>query len=76
LSAHLSGEFVAPPHFTHENYWQPLDIFLSKVDSLSERQWARIMAGPEEAAENVQADRSMLSAFRADIYVPASPTKA
>jgi len=80
MTAHISGQYTAPPQFTHENYWQPLKIFLGHVDSMSEQCWGRILSldptDGEEVDEDFRADRSMISAYQVDIYVPTSPVKA
>lgn len=81
LAAHFSGAYVAPPPFAHQHYWQPLAMFLSKVDRVSERRWKEILmfghaSDDDDADSELRADQSTISAFRADLYIPSSPLKA
>ncbi|KAF9548972.1 hypothetical protein CPC08DRAFT_755311 [Agrocybe pediades] len=78
FTSYISGAFIQPENFSHENYWEPLKVFRGKVDLVSERAWREILAfGCEDTAagengvdHNIQ---SMISAYRADIDVPLSP---
>jgi hypothetical protein len=84
FKAHLSGRFESPPQFSHENYWKALQVFFGKVDAVSERRWnhilARALANVDAEGQleecDVQADQSMVSLYRDEIYVPSSPEKA
>ena len=81
FTAHLQGTFVQPPKFGHENYWQPIQDFSNHIDRLSENRWACVLDfkggnGVEDDDEVEGGDRTMISAYRADFYIPSSPQKA
>ena len=73
------GTFVQPSQFSHECSWQAMKTFFGHVDRLSERRWGLILdvkSDVEESDEDVGVDQSMISAYRADLYIPSSPLKA
>ena len=56
-----------------------MKTFFGHVDHLSERCWGLILdvkSDVEESDEDVGVDQSMISAYRADLYIPSSPLKA
>jgi hypothetical protein len=62
-------------------YWQAFQVWLEKVDGLSERRWKHILllgtiAHTKDTDEDLRADESMISAYRVDIVIPCSPMKA
>ena len=79
--AHKNGAFVAPPPFNHKNYWKPLGDFFANVNKVKEEWWASILCtqGPDEdetdGDSDTRANESMISAFRADMYILSSPLK-
>ena len=76
--AHLQGSYIQPPMFTHETYWRPLQIFYGHIDCLSERRWKLVLESGRSGSnddDNLCADESMISAYRADLYIPLSPEK-
>ena len=79
--AHKNGAFVAPPPFNHKNCWKPLGDFFANVNKVKEERWASILCtqGPDEdemdGDSDTRANESMISAFRADMYIPSSPLK-
>jgi len=79
--AHKNGAFVAPPPFNHKNCWKPLGDFFANVNKVKEERWVSILCtqGPDEdetdSDSDTQANKSMISAFRADMYIPSSPLK-
>ena len=55
-----------------------MKTFFGHVDRLSERRWGLILdvkSDVEESDEDVGVDQSMISAYRADLYIPSSPLK-
>ena len=80
FSAHITGAYVAPNQFNHQNCWKPLHAFLTNIDKVEEDEWASLLQFPDadtdnDADNNARADLSMISAFRARIYVCSSPIK-
>jgi len=83
FSAHRNGAFVAPPPFNQGNCWKPLGDFIGNINKVKEERWASILRiqGPDEDKTDVDSDtlgdtranESMISAFRADMYIPSSP---
>ena len=67
----VTGSYVEPPLFTHKHYWQPLQVFLSHVDRVSERCWRVILehGSDADADKDLYIDQSMLSACREDLYI-------
>jgi len=78
------GCLYCPPHFNHENCWKPLEDFLENLDKIKESRWKTILQfhkidDDDDTAANdheKNADRSMISACRAGMYIPSSPLKA
>ena len=79
----MTGAFVAPPLFNQRNCWKPLGDFFANINKVKEERWASILhiRGPDgdemESDNDTQArvNESMISAFRADMYIPSSPLK-
>ncbi len=88
FSAYKNGGYVAPPLFNHENCWKPLRDFSGNLGKVKEERWASILRTAQchfESNHNsdsddgvaARADESMISAFRAGVYIPeSSPFKA
>ena len=75
--------YIAPPAFAHQHYWQLLAMFLSKIDWVSEQHWKEVLrfrsateSDGDDTDSELQADRSMISAYCAGLYIPSSPFKA
>ena len=84
FSAHKTGAFVIPPLFNQSNCWKPLGDFFANINKVKEDRWVSILLsirkpdGDEmDSDDNAQArvNESMISAFRADMYIPSSPLK-
>jgi hypothetical protein len=76
FTAFAKGTYVKPKPFAHEYVWHPLQIFLGHVDRISERRWRLILdSRKNDSEEDIQADESMISAFRGELYIPLSPQK-
>ena len=81
FSAHKNGAFVAPPPFNQKNCWKPLGDFFPNINKVKEERWASILRvqGPDEdetdGDSDARANKSMISAFRVDMYIPSSPLK-
>lgn len=77
--AHLQGTYIQPSKFTHEMYWRPLQIFYNHLDGLSERRWKVVLEGHGNSGDNDDATEGvcvdMISAYRANLYIPLSPQK-
>jgi hypothetical protein len=79
--AHKNGAFVAPPPFNQKNCWKPLKDFFANINRVKEEWWASILhiQGPNEdetdGDSDARANKSMISAFHADMYSPSSPLK-
>jgi hypothetical protein len=74
----MNGRFDPPRKFTHEEHWQTIQVFYSHLDRLSERRWKLALQCNVENDSNGEAlpnraDASMISAFRANLYIPESP---
>ena len=73
----MNGRFDPPRKFTHEEHWQMIQVFYGHIDRLSERRWKLALQCVENRYdgnnEALHADESMISAFRADLYIPESP---
>lgn len=81
FSAHIRGAYAAPPHFNHENCWKPLEVFFDVLDKVKDERWMSVLRfrGDEsedinEDSDSLRGDQSMISAFRARMYV-SSPIK-
>jgi hypothetical protein len=63
----------------HDKYWRALQIFCRHVDGLSERRWKIVIdsqgSGGINDDEDLRTDETVLSAYRADLYVPFTPQK-
>jgi len=70
FTTHLSGGYIDSPLFifSHDNYWKPLQVFSGNL--VSERRWSCVL--DEDTDEDLRTDQSMISAYRAEIYVPYS----
>ena len=72
ITTHLSGFFVKPPLFDHNH-------FLRNLDHVKPEHWVAVLQFLDpnaiNAAEGDQGDRSMISAYRADMFIPSSPIK-
>ncbi len=79
ITAHLSGFFVKPPLFDHNHCWRPLEDFFRNLNRVKPEHWVTLLQffDPNviDAAEDDQGDRSMISAYRADMFIPSSPIK-
>lgn len=75
----MNGRFDPPAKFTHEEHWQTIRVFYGHIDRLSERRWGLALNPKTEGRDSdedlCRADASMISAFRADLYIPESPQK-
>ena len=79
----MTGAFVMPPLFNQSNCWKPLGVFFANINKVKEDRWASILHirgsdGDEMDGYNntqAQVNESMISAFRADMYIPSSPLK-
>jgi hypothetical protein len=64
----------------HEKYWRPLQVFYGHIDCLSERRWKLVLEFESSDGNNEDssshADESLISAYRADLYIPVSPEKS
>lgn len=73
----MNGTFDPPRKFAHERHWQTIQVFYNHIDRLSERRWNLALQCVESRYdgndEALRADASMISAFRADLYIPESP---
>jgi hypothetical protein len=72
----MNGRFDPSQKFTHDEHWQTIQIFYGHVDHLSERRWKLALQCNAENDGNEAlrcVDASMISAFRADLYIPKSP---
>lgn len=76
FTAFAKGTYSKPKQFAHENVWHPLQIFLGHVDSISERRWRLILESRNDDLDiDSEADESMISACRGELYIPLSPQK-
>ncbi|KIJ91410.1 hypothetical protein K443DRAFT_14424 [Laccaria amethystina LaAM-08-1] len=82
FTAHINGGFTAPPHFNHDNCWWPLQDFLKNIEKIKESRWKAILqfhcVDEDETVDNdddKEANQSMISAYRAGMYIPSSPLK-
>ena len=70
-----------PPPFNQRNCWKPLGDFFANINKVKEEWWASILCIQEpdedkmEGDNDAQANESMISAFRVDMYIPSSPLK-
>ena len=75
----MRGSYVKPPLFAHKHYWQPLQVFLSHVDHVSERCWRLTLEHENEAdaaaEKDPYIDQLMISACHEDLYILVSPQK-
>lgn len=79
FTAYVTGTYQQPPQFGHNEYWRPLQIFYGHVDRISENHWHCVLAlggNRNKSDEDLDANKSMISAYRGDFYVPSSPLKA
>lgn len=82
FTVHINGGFTAPPHFNHDNCWQPLQDFLKNIEKIKESQWKAILQfhsiDEDKTIENdydKEANQSMISAYHVGMYIPSSPLK-
>jgi len=80
---HIKGTYTNPKQFNYENCWKPLTDFLNNLNKVKEEEWALILQfdstdsdDGSESKDMLQADQSMISAFRAGSYLCSSPVKA
>ncbi|KAF8235343.1 hypothetical protein L208DRAFT_1257724, partial [Tricholoma matsutake] len=83
FSAHMKGTFAKPPQFNLDNCAKLLKDFFINIDKVKEDRWSTILqfSGANENKNSdadgdvLQADQSMISAFRIGMYVSSSPAK-
>ena len=85
FSAHISGTYTSPPHFNYDYCWKPLRDFFKNIDKIKEDRWAMVLqvrsnnegeqGDVASDGDSVHANQSMISAYRAEMYVPSSPIK-
>ncbi|KAF8258997.1 hypothetical protein EI94DRAFT_1814165 [Lactarius quietus] len=75
MRTYVTGEFIAPGEFNYPNIWNAVQDFYGILDKLHEHHWVQILNfNSYEEVEN-SADKTLLSAFRIDFYLPSSPSK-
>jgi hypothetical protein len=78
FTAHRNGVYVDPPQFNHDKCWSPLKDFHANIDRVKAERWKSLLQfrvqGTIEDSDG-HGDRSMISAFRADMYIGSSPVK-
>ena len=65
--------------FSDDNFARELNTFMGHVDKVSERRWQVIMddlCKDEEENDPENGDLSLISEYRANIFIPSSPLKA
>jgi hypothetical protein len=80
FTAYLAtGAFVAPPDFSHENYWRELEVYIRQIERLGSTSWTEILQTARGTEENKKthpvATSSTISNFRQNLYIPSSPEK-
>lgn len=85
FSAHISGTYMSPPRFNYDYCWKPLEDFFKNVDKIKVDRWAMLLqvrSNNESEQDDVASDgdsdhanQLMISAYRAEMYVPSSPIK-
>ncbi|KAF8802531.1 hypothetical protein BYT27DRAFT_6764428 [Phlegmacium glaucopus] len=77
--AHRKGTFVKPPNFARDNTWRSLVDFYSHLDLLSVNCWKSMFefnSGGHNGDDSLCGDESMISTYRAGLYIPLSPQKS
>jgi hypothetical protein len=79
LNEHL-GRTCTADLFAHEELWQMIQVFYGHIDRLSEQRRKLVLEFNRDKCDNEEdisrADASMISAYRADLYIPESPQKS
>ena len=71
--AHITGAFKAPSEFTELATRKPMRDFFKNLARLRESHWEQAMQFTDGFGDGEsQIDESMVSAYRADIYLPSS----
>jgi hypothetical protein len=75
--AFVKGSYIKPANFAYKTYWKAFQDFLGHTDHVSEGQWGIIMDEKDADEDDVQinVDKSMISAYHGDFYIPLSPQK-
>ena len=75
MKAHQTVIPSVPKVFNHQNIWSSMNDYYGILDGVGQSHWARALNFDDHDNTESHADESLLSAYRANFFVPSSPMK-